>query len=385
MNLSPTEEQRIIREAAERFATSELAPVAAALDRNRATGEFLDNLRELAELGFMGLNVDAEFGGTQAGTVAFSLAITELARACASTAVTTSVTNMVAEVIQAVGSRAQKEHYLPRICSGEYRAAAFCLSEAGAGSDPASMKTTAELDGADWIITGQKMWISSAEYAGVLLVWAVTDRQAPPGKGISCFIVEPSTPGVSIGKAEKKMGQRGSATNPVGFDRCRIPADAMLGEENDGYRIAMKELAGGRIGIASLALGVGLAAMDYARDYITERRQFGRPISDFQGLRWQLADAYTELEAARLLIMSAAHRKESGLSYAREASMAKVFTSEAANRACYTAIQMLGGYGYVEECPLERYARDVRVTSIYEGTSEIQRSIIARSLLRSAT
>lgn len=382
MHFELNDEQALIRETAAQFAESELAPLAAALDKGEGRESFLANLKALADLGFMGLNIRAEYGGTEAGSVAFSLAITEIARACASTAVTVSVNNMVAEVIQAMGSDEQKQRYLPKMTSGDYPASGFCLTESGAGSDPAGMKTTALRDGDSWVLNGSKAYISSAEYAGVFVVWAVTDKSAPRGKGISCFLVENGVPGLSIGPAEEKMGQKASATNPVYFDDCRVPLNALMGEENRGLQVALGELAGGRIGIGSLALGVGLAALDYARDYIKEREQFGKPIASLQGPQWMLADAYTEMEAARLLLMQAAALKESGKPFATQASMAKLFTTEAANRACYTGLQLLGGNGYNREYPLERMARDVRITSIYEGTSEIQRLVIARDVLR---
>jgi len=292
-----------------------------------------------------------------------------------------SVSNMVAEVIQACGSDEQKQKYLPKLCSGEYAAGGFCLTESGAGSDPASMVCKAVRDGDDWIINGSKLYITSGIYAGVFVVWAVTNPEAPKGKGISCFLVEANTPGVVIGKEEEKMGQKGSATNEVHFQDCRVPASAMMGKENDGFRIAVGELAGGRIGIGSLALGVGLAALDYAKGYIKERKQFGKYLSEMQGLQWMLADAYTDMEASRLLLMQAAWAKENDLPFAPRASMAKLYASEKANNACYVAQQLLGGAGYVHEYPVERMARDVRITSIYEGTSEIQRVIIARDLL----
>ncbi|MCM0082252.1 acyl-CoA dehydrogenase family protein [Geomonas sp. Red32] len=382
MQLELTEEQKLIRDLARDFARNELEPLAARLDREEELPAFLENLGKLARLGFMGLGVSAGYGGAEAGAVAFSVAVTELARACASTAVTVSVNNMVAEAIQAAGSQQQKETYLPRICSGEYAAASFALTEAGAGSDPAGMTTLAVDEGDSWLLDGSKLFITSAPYAGLFLVFAVTGREAPRGKGISCFLVEAGTPGLSVGKKEEKSGQRGSATCEVILDRCRVPKEALLGGLNDGYRLATGELTGGRIGIGSLALGVGLAAMDFATRYSTERVQFGRPISDFQATRFKIADAYTELEAARLLLMSAAFRKEKGLPYAKEASMAKLFASEAANRACYQAVQILGGYGVVGDFPVDRYARDVRVTTIYEGTSEIQRLIIAREIFK---
>jgi len=382
MDLNLTEEQSMIQEMAKRFAESELAPVAAEMDLNADHDLLKDHCSKLAELGFMGLNISADYGGSEAGVVAFSVAITEIAKACASTAVTMSVTNMVAEVIQAIGSEEQKQTYLPKLCSGEYLAGSFCLTESGAGSDPASMRTRAEKTDTGWVINGTKQWITSAEFAGVYVVWAVTDPEARKGKGITCFLVDATTPGITVGPAEHKMGQCGSATNEVHFENCTVPESAVLGKLNDGFRIAVAELAGGRIGIGSLALGIGLAAMDYATRYTTERKQFGKPISDFQGLQWMIAERATELEAARLLLMSAADLKEKGLPFNKQASMAKLFASEKANQACYTALQLLGGYGYMREYPLERLARDVRITSIYEGTSEVQRVVISREILK---
>jgi alkylation response protein AidB-like acyl-CoA dehydrogenase len=381
MHLQLNEEQQFIQDTARRFSADELLPVAEKLDRGEGRELLLANLKKLAELGFMGLNISADYGGTEAGSVAFSVALTELGRGCASTAVTVSVTNMVAEVIQTCGSDQQKQNYLPKLCSGEYPAAGFCLTESSAGSDPAGMKCRAVKENDSWVLNGTKLYITSAEYAGLFVVWAVTDPQAPKGKGITCFLVEANNPGLTIGKAEHKMGQKGSSTNEVLFTDCRIPLEAVLGAENQGFKIAVGELAGGRIGVGSFALGIGLAAMDYARQYITERQQFGQSLSNFQGLQWMLADRYTELEAARLLLMQAASSKEQGLSFSKQASMAKVFASEKANAACYTALQMLGGNGYSAEYPLERWTRDARITSIYEGTSEIQRIIIARELL----
>lgn len=381
MDLSLTEEQVMIQDMAKKFADSELAPVAAKLDESPDQALFLSNLAKLTELGFMGLNIKAEYGGVEAGTIAFSLAITEIARACASTAVTTSVTNMVAEVIQSVGNEQQKLNYLPKLCSGEYRAGAFCLSENNAGSDPAGMVTSATHDGESYILNGSKLYITSASFADIYVVWAVTDPSAPKGKGISCFLIEANTPGITVSKPEEKMGQKASPTNEVHFENCRIPSSALMGEVNKGFAVAAGELAGGRIGIGSLALGIGLAAMDYAREHIKERKQFGQPLAKFQGLQWIMADRYTDLEAARLLVMQAAYTKEQGLPFGKAASMAKLFAAEKANLACYDALQMMGGAGYIREYPLERMARDVRITAIYEGTSEIQRVIIARALL----
>lgn len=386
MDMTLNADQLMIQQLAQKFAQVELAPVADKLEGSNGRQTYLANLNKLAELGFMGLNIDSQYGGTDVGTVGFSVAITEIAKACASTAVTMSVNNMVAEVIQVVASQEQKEKYLPKLCSGEYAAGCFCLTETTAGSDPSNMKTTAVLDGDEWVLNGSKQYISSAEYGGIFIVWAVTDKSLSRGKGISCFLVEKGSsgflPGMTVSKAENKMGQNASATNEVVFDNCRIPRDALMGELNQGFKVAVSELAGGRIGIGSLALGVGLAAMDFARNYIIERQQFGQAIADFQGIQWMMADAYTDLEAARLLLMNAASTKEKGLPFSKEASMAKLFATEKANSACYTALQLMGGNGYIKDYPMERYTRDVRITTIYEGTSEIQRVIIARELLR---
>jgi alkylation response protein AidB-like acyl-CoA dehydrogenase len=378
MDFSLTEDQRLIQETAANFASSVLAPAADKVASDRSL--FLQNLNALAELGFMGLNVSADYGGSDVGTVAFSLAITEIAKACASTAVTVSVNNMVAEVIESVADETQKTRYLPRLCDGTYPAAGFCLTEAGAGSDPAAMRTTATRDGDDWVLNGSKLYITSAEYAGLFVVWAVTDKSAVKGRGISCFLVEADTPGITIGAAEKKMGQHASSTNEVVFSDCRVPASALMGRENQGYKIAVTELTGGRIGIASLALGLGFAAMDYAKAFIQERTQFDQRIAEFQGVQWMVSDAYTELEAARLLTMQAAYHKQAGFPYAKQASMAKLYASETANKVCGTAVQLLGGAGYLEDHPVERYLRDARITTIYEGTSQIQKIIISKHL-----
>lgn len=381
MQFALSEEQEMIRDVAAKLAADRLEPLADRLDQGDGRDAFLNNLKELSHNGFMGLNVAGDYGGSEAGTIGFSLAITELARACASTAVTASVTNMVAEVIQAVGSDEQKSAYLPKLCDGTYSAGSFCLTETGAGSDPAGMKSSAVKEGDFYVLNGSKLYITSAEFAGVFVVWAVTDKEAPKGKGISCFLVPSDAPGLVIGKAEKKMGQHGSATNEVHFETCRVPASALMGKENDGFRIAVGELAGGRIGIGSLALGIGLEAMHRAKTYIMEREQFGTKLGTMQGLQWMIADVETELEAARLLLMQAAWLKDEGKPFAKAASMAKLYSTEAAQRATYTALQLHGGAGYIQDYPLERFARDARITTIYEGTSEVQRLIIAREAL----
>jgi len=377
------DEQLMIQKTARDFARKELQPVAKILDKTKDYSILISSLKKLAELGFMGLAVPECYGGAEAGAVAYSLALTEISRVCASTAVTMSVNNMVAELIAEFGTQLQRQKYIPRLLNGEYVAGSFALTESSAGSDPTSIKTIAVENGDGYLLNGSKLFITSAEYAGIIIVWAITDKQAARGRGMSAFIVERDTPGCIIGKNEEKMGQRGSATNEVLFENCQIPGENLLGRLNDGYRIALTELAGGRIGIGSMAVGIGLAAIDFATNYAKERVQFGKPISSFQALQWMIADSYTELEAAQLLILRAAFLKETGKQFAREAAMGKLYASEAANRACYRAIQMLGGYGYVEDYPLERYYRDARVTTIYEGTSEIQRILIARSFLGS--
>lgn len=381
MDFSLSETQQLIQDTARRFAQTQLQPNAAALADPQNRPQFLDNIKALAELGFMGLEIHEDHGGTQAGTIAFSLAMTEIAKGCASTAVTMSVTNMVASVIQAVGSDQQKQNYLPKLCSGEYRAGAFCLTESQAGSDPSAMKCQANKTDTGWQISGSKLYITSGAYADVLIVWAVTDKAAKPGKGISCFVLEANRKGISIGKEENKMGQSGSATNEVLFENVEVTEDDLLGDVHQGFKVAVGELAGGRIGIASLALGIAQSAHDYAIEYAKERQQFGQSIADFQGIQWMLAEAETKLNAARLLVLEAAYRKEQGQEFATQASMAKLFASEEGNRICYNALQILGGAGYLKDYPLEQKVRDIRITSIYEGTSEIQKLIIARNLL----
>ncbi len=379
MDFFLNDDELMIQEVVRDFAQSELKPNAATLDKEHKMN--LGNLKKMADLGFMGMNIPENYGGAEVGVVPYSLGMIEVARACAATAVTMSVTNMVAEVICAFGNEEQKKKYVPKICSGEYAAGAFGLTESMAGSDPGGMRATAVKEGDRYRLNGSKIFITSAEYAGIFIVWAVTDKDASRSQRISAFLVEKGTPGFSVSKAEEKMGQCGSCTNEIVFDDCLIPAENLLGEEGFGLKIAFMALDGGRIGIASLALGIGLEAIDYAAEYAKEREQFGRPIATFQGLQWRFADTYTELEAARLLVMQAAFLKQKKKPFTMEASMAKLYASEAANRACYQAVQVLGGNGYTAEYPVERLYRDVRVTTIYEGTSEIQRLVIAQQIL----
>ncbi|MGC9965204.1 MAG: acyl-CoA dehydrogenase family protein [Syntrophobacteraceae bacterium] len=382
MDFELSEKQKKIQETAAEFVKTELEPIAAELDRTKDREKLLGVLKKLAGLGFMGIAIDPEYGGTGAETVSFSLVMTEIGRACASTGVTTSVNNMVAEVIYAVGSEELRRKYIPPLCSGEFSAGGFALTEAVAGSDPASMRMSAVLDGDHWVLNGQKIFITSAEFAGVFVVWAVSDKEARKGRGISAFLVEPSFPGFRVGQAEKKLGQLASPTNELIFDNCQVPKENLLGVCNDGFRIAASELAGGRIGIGSMALGIGLSAIDFAANYAKERVECGRPIADRESIRLMIAENCARLKGARLLLLRAASLKDGKKFYAREASMAKLYATETANRACHDAMQIVGDYGYTLGCPTERYYRDARVTEIYEGTSEIQRLIIARELLR---
>jgi butyryl-CoA dehydrogenase len=378
MDFFLTEEQKMIQETARDFAEKELKPRAAEVDSTRRLP--LSVLKAMADLGMMGMNIPAEYGGSQSGVVSYSLAMTEIGKGCPSTAVTMAVTNMVAEVITAFGSQEQRAKQIPRICSGEYPSGAFALTESTAGSDPSAMKSVAERWGDEYVLNGSKTFITSAEFAGVFVVWAKTDKKVGGG-GISAFLVEQGTPGFKIGRNEEKMGQRGSPTNEMAIEDCRLPRNALLGQEGEGFKIAMMALDGGRIGIGSMAVGIGLAAIEYATEYAKTRIQFGKPISSLQAIQWMIADSFTELEAARLMVLRAAHLKEKGVRFTREASMGKLLATETANRVCYKALQILGGYGYIKEYPLERNARDCRVTTIYEGTSEIQRLVIAREIL----
>jgi alkylation response protein AidB-like acyl-CoA dehydrogenase len=380
MELELTETQSLIQKTTREFVDRAILPVAAELDRSERFPKEI--LAELAKLGLMGVNLPASLGGAEAGVVAYSLAMMEVARGCASTAVTMAVTNMVGEVIAKFGTEEQRSRYVPRLTSGEYVAGSFALSEPEAGSDPGGMRTTARQDGDSWVIDGQKQWITSGSHAGVFVVWARTGDVAAGTKAISCFLVEGGTPGLKVGKKEDKMGLRASDTVSLTFEGVRVPASALLGQLNGGFKIAMMALDGGRIGIASQALGIAGVALDEAVTYAKDRKQFGQSISAFQGIQWPLADSKTELDAARLLTLRAAWLKESGQPFSKEAAMAKVYASEAAGRIVDRCLQVHGGYGFVKEFPVERHYRDVRVTRIYEGTSEIQRVVIARSVLR---
>ncbi len=379
MELAISEEQELIRKTARDFAERRLAPLAARRDVDETRP--LEEHRELAKLGLLGVNVPESWGGAEAGTVAFSLVMQELARVDPSVAVEVSVTNMVAELISRFGSDAQKQQHVTRLCSGEHVAGSFALSEPQAGSDPAAMSTRAERTATGWKLTGTKQWITSGDRAGVLVVWAVTDAGAGH-RGISAFLVPGGVDGMTVSKAEEKMGLRGSATVQLSLDGVEIGEDAVLGQVGDGFKLAMVALDGGRIGISSQAIGAARGALEAATRYAMERETFGQPIIRHQAIGNMLADCATWLEAATLLTLRAAWRKEKGLPFTKEASMAKLFSSERACQICDIAIQVHGGYGYTRDFPVERAYRDVRVTRIYEGTSEIQRIVIARQLVK---
>jgi len=378
MGYELTEEQKMIRAMVRDFSREVILPTAAERDR---TQEFPnENLKRMGELGLMGMNVPVEYNGAGVDTIGYSLALQEIAYACASTAVIMSVHNSVAcGPIYLFGSDYLKNRYLKPLAAGK-KIGSFALTEPGAGSDPASQKTNAFRDGDVYVINGTKMFITSGKNSDLTVVTAYTDREAKH-KGISAFVVEKGTPGFTVGKEEDKMGLRASDTVELIFEDCRVSAENLLGQEGDGFIIAMSSLDGGRIGIASQSVGLAQACLDAAVSYAKERIQFNRPISRFQGIRWMIADMATQIEAARLLTFNAAAMKDRGENFTGAASMAKVFASEMANKVAYQALQIHGGYGYIKEFSVERYYRDARVFTIYEGTSEIQRRVIANHVI----
>jgi len=372
------EEQRMIRAMVRDFARDVVLPTAAERDRTKAFPS--ESLKQMGELGLMGMNVPPEYNGAGVDTVSYSLALQEIAYACASTAVVMSVHNSVAcGPIYIYGSDYLKETFLKPLAAGQ-KIGSFALTEAGAGSDPASQKTQAVRDGDTYVINGSKMFITTGKNSDLTVVTAYTDK-GQRHRGISAFVVEKGTPGFSVGKEEEKMGLRASDTAELIFEDCRVPARNIVGREGDGFVIAMTSLDGGRIGISSQSVGVAQACLDAAVSYAKQRVQFGKTIAQFQGIRWMIADMATQIEAARLLTFNAASMRDRGENYSGAASMAKVFASEMANKVAYQAIQIHGGYGYIKEFPVERYYRDVRVFTIYEGTSEIQRKVIANHVI----
>ena len=374
--LSPQHEE--IRRTVREFAERRIVPIAEELERK---GEFpMEIIREAAALGLLGVPYPEEVGGTGLDSLAYAITVEELSRASGSVGIIVSAhTSLGCNPIYLAGTDAQKERYLRPMASGEV-IGAYGLTEPGAGSDSRGTKTRAHRDGDEWVIDGSKRFITNAGVAGTYIVTAVTDREQDSGK-ISAFIVEADTPGFSIGRMEEKMGLHASNTGELIFEDCRIPAENLLGEEGEGDKLFLKTLDGGRIGIASMALGLAQAAYEAASAYAKERKQFGRPIGEFQGVAFKIADMATTIDAARLMTYRAAWLKDQGQPYSTEAAMAKLFASEVARQVTNDALQVHGGYGYVTEYRVERYLRDAKLTEIGEGTSEIQRLVIARNLL----
>ena len=379
MTFKLNDEQRMIQSMVREFSRKVVA--ATAMERDR-TKEFpAENLERMGELGLLGMMVPLEYDGSQADTVSYVLALSEIAYSCASTAVVMSVHNsIVCESILRHGTEEQKQRYLRPLARGDC-IGAFALTEPHAGSDPVSQSTLAERDGNDYILNGTKRFITSGKNAGLVIVTAKTDP-SQKHQGISAFLVKKDSPGFIVGRLEDKMGLCASDTADLIFENCRVPAADMLGNEGDGFKIAMRALDGGRIGISAQSVGVAQAAFDAAVKHAKGREQFGRKISKFQGLRWTIADMATEIEAARQFMFSAAAMKDRGENYTVQASMAKLFASEMVNRVTAKALQMHGGYGFVKDYPVERFYRDARVFTIYEGTSEIQRVVISNHILK---
>ncbi|MBM4467620.1 MAG: acyl-CoA dehydrogenase [Chloroflexi bacterium] len=378
MNFELTEEQQMIRKMVRDFAAREIVPIAQETDE---TGEFpWETIRKMARLGLLGLPIPEEYGGAGADNVSFAIALEEIARACGSTAITLDAhTSLASEPIYLFGTEEQKRKYLVPLAMGE-KLGAFGLTEPEAGSDAGATKTRAVLDNDEWVINGQKMFITNGSIADVVIVTAVTDPEKGT-RGISNFIVEKGTPGFRPGRDEEKMGLKGSITSELFFEDCRVPQENLLGKEGEGFKQFLITLDGGRIAIGAMAVGLAQAAFEKAVAYSKERVQFGQPICNFQAIQWMLADMATEIDAARLLVYRAAWLKDKGVRFTREAAMAKLYASEAAERACYKALQIHGGYGYMREYEVERVYRDQRLCTIGEGTSEIQRLVIARQVL----
>jgi butyryl-CoA dehydrogenase len=379
MDFELTPEQKLIRDTARDLSQREIAPQAAQIDR---THEFPRKIfARLGEMGLLGIMVPEAWGGAGMDALSYVLAMEEIARACASTSVIMSVqSSLVSAPILSAGNDAQRARWLPDLASGR-KVGCFALSEPEAGSDAKAQKTRAVRSGTGWILNGTKNFITNAPVADLALVFATTDP-AKRSHGISAFLVPTSTPGFKVGPPDDKLGIRGAPSAQIFLTDCSVGDDARLGPEGDGFKIALHALDGGRIGIAAQALGIARAAFEDAIAYARERKTFGQPIAEHQAIQFKLADMRTEIDAARMLLWRAAVQKDSGRAYATEASMAKLFASEVANRAAKEAVQIFGGYGYLADFPVERHFRDAKITEIYEGTSEIQRMVIASALLK---
>ena len=377
INLS--EVQEMVQRTAREFTENEIKPVASINDREHKFPKEIIN--KLGELGFMGMNVPEEHGGSGLDYLSYILALEEISKGCASTGAIMSVNNsLVCAPLKNFGNECQKSSFLKDIASGN-KLGCFMLSEPEAGSDAASMKTTALLDGDDYILNGTKSWITNGAEADLAIVFASTDKSLKH-KGISAFIVDMKTSGINIGKLEDKLGIRATSTAQIFFEDCKIPRENLLGSEGEGFKIALHTLDGGRIGIATQAVGIAQAALEESVRYAKERKAFGKTISDFQGLQFMMADMATKTEASRLLVWQAAIMKDEGAKYGKQSAMAKLFAAETAMWVTTKAIQIHGGYGYTTDYPVERFFRDAKITEIYEGTSEIQRLVIARETLK---
>lgn len=379
MNFQLTEEQEMLRKMVREFAENEVEPTARERDEEeRFDREIFD---QMAELGLTGIPWPEEYGGIGSDFISYCIAVEELSRVCASTGVTLSAhLSLASWPIFAYGTEEQKKNHLKRLATGE-ALGAFALSEPGAGSDVAAMKTTAEKDGDHYVINGSKSWITNGGEAEIYVVFAKTDPEARH-RGISAFIIEKGTEGFSFGKKEKKLGIRSSPTTELIFENCRIPKENLLGEEGEGFKIAMRTLDGGRNGIAAQAVGIAQGALDAAIGYAKEREQFGKPIAHNQAISFKLADMATEIEAARLLTYQAAWLESNGKPYGTQSAMSKLYAGDVAMRVTVEAVQIFGGYGYTKDYPVERYMRDAKITQIYEGTQEVQRLVIGRALTK---
>ena len=384
MDLHLSREQEMLRKMYRDFAENEVKPLAEWVDENEAFPE--ETVKKMAKLGMLGIYFPKEYGGAGADVLSYAMCVEELSKVCGTTGVIVSAhTSLCAAPIYENGTEEQKQKYLPKLCSGEWLGA-FGLTEPGAGTDAQGQQTVAVLDekGENWILNGSKIFITNAGYANVFVIIAVTgittDKRGRKKKEISAFIVERTDPGFSVGKHEKKMGIRGSSTCELIMEDCVIPKDRLLGKQGKGFAIAMKTLDGGRIGIAAQALGLGEGAVEEAINYTKERVQFGRRISQFQNTQFQLAEMHTKMQAAQFLVYSAAAKKQAGEKYTMDAAMAKLFAAEAASDVTRRAVQLFGGYGYTRDYPVERMMRDAKITEIYEGTSEVQRMVIAANL-----
>ena len=383
MDFHLTKEQEMLRKMYCDFAQNEVKPLAAMVDEEEIFPE--TTVQKMAKLGMLGIYIPKEYGGAGADYLSYIMAVEEMSKVCATTGVILSGhTSLCVAPIYENGTPEQKQKYLPKLCSGEWLGA-FGLTEPGAGTDAQGQQTTAVLDekGENWILNGSKIFITNAGYANVFIIIAITgtvEKRGRKQKEISAFIVERNDPGFSVGKHEKKMGIRGSSTCELIMEDCVIPKDRLLGKQGKGFTIAMKTLDGGRIGIAAQALGIGEGAIEETIAYTKERVQFGKRISQFQNTQFQLADMHTKMQASKYLVYAAAMKKQSGEPYSADAAMAKLFAAEAASDVTRRAVQLFGGYGYTRDYPVERMMRDAKITEIYEGTSEVQRMVIAGAL-----